>query len=606
MATSMAARRGVRVALLMTVSLGGCTMTAGHVESAHQPVTQTPTPTSSPTPTGVPVKGGTLRVLGTGTDYLDPNISDYSLGYSLLRLISRQLYSWPADPSRSTDVVPDLASAMPAVDATHTVYTINVRRGAKWETSPPRQVTAADVVRGVEITCNPAQPSLALTDFESLIKGMEEFCHEFARVHPQVAPIREFVDHVALPGVHVGANRLQVVFELTRPVNYFTDLLTLTALSPRPREMLDELPGGDRGVSHPISDGPYRLASQVPPDYGAPSFLNFDRNPTWESSTDPIRHAYVDRIRVDFRASVYGDVRLARKLEHDTADLCLCGIAPPYLNRLLRHRDSRLSLHPGFANNPYLVFNTVSPNNNGALRNPDVRRAISYALDRGALAAAIGGPRLAPPLTHVLPPGVVGSQQFDPYPHDVAKAKQLLSRAGVTHLVLLDYVHYYASWASQLSATLQKQLAAVGIRLKLRASPDANFDNLLRSPEAARRGDWDVTLAGWLPDWPGNAAASYFLPLFDSRSLPPTSSNYGLYDDPAVDKLIDQAGQADLTTAADLWHQADERVMTDAAIYPIADRSMAMWCGAQVRNCVYVPAFDGADLTSVWRALPHR
>ena len=42
-----------------------------------------------------------------------------------------------------------------------------------------------------------------------------------------------------------------------------------------------------------------------------------------------------------------------------------------------------------------------------------------------------GGPKLNPPLTHVLPSVIVGGHpDFDPYPYDLNKAKQLISQAG--------------------------------------------------------------------------------------------------------------------------------------------------------------------------------
>ena len=42
--------------------------------------------------------GGTLNMLGAGdVDYMDPNVSYYSVGYLGLRLWSRQLFTYPAD-----------------------------------------------------------------------------------------------------------------------------------------------------------------------------------------------------------------------------------------------------------------------------------------------------------------------------------------------------------------------------------------------------------------------------------------------------------------------------------------------------------------------------
>jgi peptide/nickel transport system substrate-binding protein len=591
-------------AALLSISLVGCTKAAEHAQVVRQPAPPTTTPTPSPTSTEMPVKGGTLHVLSSGTDYLDANISYYSVGYSILRLISRQLYSWPADPATATTVVPDLATGPPTVDSTRTVYTVTIRHGARWGTSPPRQVTAADVVRGVEITCNPLEPSGALPDFESLIRGMSDFCAAFSKQHPRTRAIRAFLSRNVLPGVHVGANPRQVVFELTRPANYFTDLLALPAFSPRPREMLAQPPGGDRGVSHPISDGPYRLASQIPADHGAPAELTFDRNPAWDPATDRLRKAYVDKIDIDLRAEASDPRKALRILEHGGADLCLCGIGRPYSARLLHQHDRRLTLHPSFANNAYLVFNTVSPNNDGALRNPDVRRAISYALDRSAFTKALGGAELAPPLTHVLPDGVVGSQSFDPYPHDPAKARDLLSKAGIGGLEIALYYNPASPTSQEAFRAVRHQLAVVGVRVQPR-SPWDFYGTELHRLDYARHGTWDLAIAGWLPDWEGNAAASYFHSLFDGRTLPPTSSDFGLYDDPKLDQLIDRASQADLKTAADLWHQADELVMSDAAIYPIAQQNLTMWCGDRVGNCIYVPELEGVDLTNVWHRL-HR
>ena len=53
-------------------------------------------------------------MLGAGdVDYMDPNISYYSVGYLALRLWSRQLFTFPAVQGETTTAVPDLATTMP-------------------------------------------------------------------------------------------------------------------------------------------------------------------------------------------------------------------------------------------------------------------------------------------------------------------------------------------------------------------------------------------------------------------------------------------------------------------------------------------------------------
>jgi peptide/nickel transport system substrate-binding protein len=50
-----------------------------------------------------PVRGGTLNMLGSGdVDYMDPNVSYYSVGYLNLRMWARQLFSYPAQPDATT------------------------------------------------------------------------------------------------------------------------------------------------------------------------------------------------------------------------------------------------------------------------------------------------------------------------------------------------------------------------------------------------------------------------------------------------------------------------------------------------------------------------
>ena len=63
---------------------------------------------------GTPVNGGTLSMLGTGdVDFMDPNVSYYTVGYLNLRMWDRQLLSYPAIQGQTTNPVPDLATQVP-------------------------------------------------------------------------------------------------------------------------------------------------------------------------------------------------------------------------------------------------------------------------------------------------------------------------------------------------------------------------------------------------------------------------------------------------------------------------------------------------------------
>ena len=544
-----------------------------------------------------PTPGGTLNVLSTtDADYLDPNVSYYAIGYSYLRPISRQLYSYPAVEGEADRAVPDLATDLPTVSDDGLTYTVTLRTGVMWNTSPPRQVTAVDVVRGVKVTCNPQQPFGGVAELVELVSGMKHFCRGFARAGFNARDIRRYVNHNDLPGVEVGADPQTVVFTLKHRATYFTDMLTLPAFSPRPRELMDYAPGSAQEAQHTISDGPYMVSSYKPTQR-----IVYVRNPAWDAVTDPLRKAYVDRIVV----TMNDDAEAAQQAMESgsvTADAYLGPMPVDAVAERQAAGDPNMTTGPLYSVFPYILFNCRSPNNDRALRHKKLRRAISYALDRTALLDKVpGGDVLNRPQTHALPSGIVGSEDFDRYPHDTQRAKDLMVAAGLTD-VTLKYL-YRPSSPSQVDLfhAVRRQLAQVGIDVVGVPAPDADYyTKYLQNPSSAQRGTWDLAASGWGPDWLHDAAHDYFHPLFDGRTLPPRSYDFGLFDDTALDALIDQASSADSSQAADLWHQADLKVMSDAAFYPIDAPLEATYHAGQVHNFVFLPALQSGDFSNVW------
>lgn len=555
---------------------------------------------------GTPVTGGTLNMLGKGdVDYMDPNVSYYSVGYTNLRMWSRQLFTYPADPGgKNTTPVADLATDLPTVanggiSADGKTYTIKIRTGAKWNTSPARQVTAADMVRGVKRTANPVQPFGGIPDFYGLIDGYSTFADGFAKVAKTPAAIQAYIDKTPLPGV-VAKDDTTVVFKLTRPASYFVGMLTLSAFSPAPVESLKYLPASTELGNNFPSDGPYKVDSWVPT-----KSVNYSRNPAWDPASDPVRKAYVDKIVVNETVS-QDSVQQQLQTGTPTADM-EWDVAPPpsQLPALQAKKDQNLTIGDTAGSNPYVIYNTVSPNNNKALANPKVRQALSYAINRDHILQVLGGKTLNPPLTHVLPDVIVGSKQVDPYPYDPDKAKQLLAEAGFPHLTLKFLYRNATEGSSKTFQTIQQDLSKAGITVTGVPSPNADFYvKYLQVPTVAQRGVWDLSLAGWGADWYGNAALSFFNPLFSGKpSFPPVGSNFGLYDDATTNTLIQQAIAAPTEdAAADLWAKADARVMEQAAFYPLTNNKQANYHAEQVHNAVYVPSLQNYDPTNVWLA----
>ncbi|MDH2413757.1 ABC transporter substrate-binding protein [Nocardioides sp. CER19] len=549
-------------------------------------------------------RGGTLNMLGAGdVDYMDPNISYYSVGYLALRLWSRQLFTFPAVSGQTTTAVPDLATQVPTtgnggISKDGMTYTITIRQGAMWNTTPARQVTAADVVRGVKRTCNPAQPFGGTPDFATLIQGYQTFCDGFAKVAQTPSAIAGYIDKTPLPGV-VAQGDTTVVFHLNHPATYFVDMLTLPAFSPAPVEVLKYLPASQALGQHEVSDGPYQVTTWTPTKE-----IVFTRNAAWKASTDPIRKAYVDKVVVNETVS---QDSIQQQLQTGTAsaDMGFDQAPPPsQLPGLIAKKDKNLNLGETASSNPYLVFNTVSPNNRGALGDVRVRQALEYALNRSDMDQVLGGQTVNPPLTHILPPDISGSTDFNLYPTDQAKAKQMLAAAGYPHGMTLKFLYRNASeGSSKVFQTVQQQLSNIGVKVVGVPSPDADFyTKYLQVPSAARSGVWDLSLAGWGADWYGDAALSFFAPLFSGPpSYPPLGSNYGFYDSPKTNQLIQQASTAtDQSKSGALWNQADHQVMQDAAIFPITNPQQASYHASQVHNAIYIPAFQNFDPANVW------
>lgn len=561
--------------------------------------------------TGTPHVGGTLNMLGqSDVDYMDPNISYYTIGYLGQREWIRGLYAYPATPGQTTTVAPDLATGAPTISNGGKTYTVTIRTGAMWDTTPARQVTGADAILGLKRACNPAKPFGGLADFSSLIVGYQQFCAGFAKVKPTVPAIKAYITSHQISGVTASGET--VTYNLTQPASYFAAELTLPPFNPAAIENLNYLPASAAAAQHTIADGPYKIQSYVPA-----KSITFVRNPAWQASSDPIRKAYVNQININETGN---QTTIQQELQTGTAaasmewDAFPPVAAEPNLVTQMQHGSTNVNLGPTFSSNPYIVFNTVSPNNKKALATAAVRQAVSYAISRAHLIQDFNGAVLSPPLTHILPDGINGSQYlpkgYDPFPYNVSKAKAMLKAAGFPNGMTLKFLYRPASTASAKAfQTLQSDLKLAGINLVgVGASPADFYTKYLYGTNVAQRGVWDLALAGWGPDWYGDGATSFFKPLFYGPPSFPAAggSNYGFYNNPAINTEITKAASlADPVAAGKLWAQIDQQVSQDAAIYPITQPLQMNYHASYVHNAVYVPALQNFDPTNVWLSAPY-
>ncbi len=548
-------------------------------------------------------KGGTLKLLGGGDiDHMDTASAYYTVSYTLLRAISRQLVSYPndKDEKKSNTIVADMAEKVPTPTNGGKTYTFKIKEGVKWDTpTGARQVTAQDEIRGIKRLCNPVQPTGAPGYFTDTIVGMKAFCDNFAKVAPTAAAIGKYVEDTPLEGVKAVDDRT-VEFTLLQPAGDFLNILALPFGSPAPVEFNQYVPDDPQFRQHFISDGPYKITS-----YQADKSIQLAKNPAWDSKTDPIRGGNVDKISIT-QGSDEGPVQ--QQLQAGTVDMSWDTTVPTAdIPGLRAAKDPKMLIFDNGSTNPYLVMNTKSPNAGGALAKLKVRQAINYAVNKKAIIQVEGGPSLYSCLGQILTPPILGYKKIDPYATpdcagDPAKAKALLAEAGYPNGLDLIYLYRNKGKAPSVFATMQAELKKSNIRLKPKIVPNADFytKHLSHIPAWAS-GDWDLAAPGWNPDWAGNAARSFFVPLLDGRHCTEGTTNYACYNNDTVNKMVDEALAAtDPKVIADKWAEIDAKVMEDAPWVPIETGKTPIYRAERVKNFVYLPFANNGDITNVF------
>ena len=275
---------------------------------------------------------------------------------------------------------------------------------------------------------------------------------------------------------------------------------------------------GDEMTRHPVGTGPFRFVS-----------AETDREVVLERNADYWNGApKIARVRF---AVVPDETTEALELRKGSGDIVINSLTPDTVNTL--SNDPKLEVEQAPGNEvQYLGFNLRDP----ILRDVRVRQAIAYGLDRRPLIEYLWRGE-ARPARSVLPPqSWAFNGEVPHYDYDLAKAEQLLDKAGYP---AVNGVRFHITMKTStvqstrlMVAVMQQQLRKIGIALDIRSFEPATF------LADVVQGAFQMYGLRWIG---GNEDPGIFEYAFHSSKFPPNGANRGFYANARVDDLIDRA-----------------------------------------------------------------
>jgi len=325
---------------------------------------------------------------------LDPSIGTGGAANPVLADLVEGLVGRAADGS----VVPGCAETWTASDD-GLEYRFRLRRGLQW--SDGTALTADDFVYSFRRLMDPATGARA-AGFFLMIDGA-----------------REVVAGAAAPDtLAVSAPDAQTVrIRLVRRAPYFPRVLANTQAVPVPRHVIERHGRDWTRAEHMVSNGPYRLAERVPQ-----TLIRLERNPRFHAadavSIDEVQWRPVQDMGAALRAFRAGDLDVVLNAPPDAMDW------------IRENMPEALHVTPVQATY-HLVFNVER----APFGDARVRRALSLAVDREAIADRVLGGSARPAVALVTPgaggyAGIVPDGFDRPMARRQARARALLAEAG--------------------------------------------------------------------------------------------------------------------------------------------------------------------------------
>jgi peptide/nickel transport system substrate-binding protein len=391
-----------------------------------------------------------------------------------------------------------------------------------------------------------------------------------------VAPIKEIT----------APDKTTVLIKLKEPSDSLLEdinfgILQKSAFANTPIKELDKHPQNFA----PIGAGPYKFV-----EYKRGQYVTLERIDNWFMNKNP-KYEGAPYIKSLVMKVIPDDSTAQAALENGEIDAHTPD--PKDVTRLEKDFAGKLTVYNYERNGwGYMSLNNSRPHLNDKL----VRQALTYALDRKAIIAALMDGRA------VIPAGPIPSVSwaYDPgikaFAYDVAKAKQLLEQAGYKlnaqgiaekngqPLKLTFYGSSGSSLIEGIAALAKKNWKDIGVDLDVQLMDfNAMTENYLKP------GKFDVSFAGFSLGLDPDQTA-----LFHSSAV--NGFNRMRYSNPEVDKLLEQGlRETDQAKRKAIYSQYQKLLVDDAPVIFVYANLYSDVANKKIKGVVNYP---GAGIVS--------
>jgi peptide/nickel transport system substrate-binding protein len=223
-----------------------------------------------------------------------------------------------------------------------------------------------------------------------------------------------------------------------------------------------------------------------------------------------------------------------------------------------------------------------------AFKDPRVRQAISYAINREGIAKKImrGQATAAGQLS---PPGYAGHDPALLPPYDLAKAKALMKEAGYEDgfsVTMIAPNNRYVGDA-RIAEAVAAMLAKINIKVDLQTLPKAQYWQRFDAR------DGDILMIGWQSDTQDSANFYEFLAMTPDQRTGYGQYNAGNYSNPKVDRLtLETQTMTDADARAAVLKKIERILYDDAAVLPLQWQHLAWGARKNVKIGPVVNVID--------------